>query len=131
MLELHGVGVDTAGALLVAAGDRPDRLRSRGSFARLCGVAPLPASSGKLNGRHRVNTGGNRQANSALWRIVLIRMRSDARTQTYVARRTAEGRTKLETMRCLKTYVAREIYARLPGITTANSAPRISTRDAA
>lgn len=112
LLARHGVGVDTAGALLVAAGDNPHRLRSERSFAALCGVSPLDASSGRQR-RHRLNRGGDRQANHALWRIVLVRMAHDPRTRDYVARRRAEGRTTREIIRCLKRYVAREVYAEL------------------
>jgi transposase len=97
---------------LVAAGDNPHRLKSEAAFAHLCGVAPLPASSGKVV-RHRLNPGGNRQANHALWRIVFTRMSSDERTRKYVARRTSEGLTTREVMRVLKRYVAREIYPHL------------------
>ena len=107
---LIGVGTDVAGALLVAAGDNPERLRSEGSFAHLCGVAPLPASSGKTTGRHRLNRGGNRQANNALWRIVVTRMAWHQPTKDYVARRTQGGLSKKEIIRCLKRYVAREIF---------------------
>ena len=88
LLARQGVGTDTAGALLVAVDDNPGRLRNEGSFAHLCGVAPLPAFSGKTTGRHRLNRGGNRQANNALWRIVLVPMGTDQRTKDYVARRT-------------------------------------------
>ena len=109
LLALEGVGVTSAGELMVAAGENPDRLRSEASFAMLCGACPLPASSGKTQ-RHRLNRGGNRQANSALHMIVLCRMRTDQRTRTYVQRRTEEGLSKREVMRCLKRYVAREIY---------------------
>jgi transposase len=109
LLEVHGVGVNTAAILLVAAGDNPDRLKNEAAFAHLCGVAPLPASSGKTT-RHRLNPGGNRQANHALWRIVFTRMSSDERTRKYVARRTGEGRSTREVMRVLKRYVARELY---------------------
>ncbi len=109
LLKLEGVGVASAGELLVTAGDNPDRLRSEASFAMLCGVCPLPASSGKTQ-RHRLNRGGNRQANSALHMIVVCRMRTDPRTRTYVQRRTQQGLSKREVMRCLKRYVAREIY---------------------
>jgi transposase len=112
LLEVHGVGIHTAAILLVAAGDNPHRLRSEAAFAHLCGVAPLPASSGKTT-RHRLNPGGNRQANHALWRIVFTRMSSDERTRKYVARRLAEGRTMKEIMRILKRYVAREVYPHL------------------
>ena len=113
LLELHGVGVDTAATLLVAAGDNPQRIRSEGSWAHLCGVAPIPASSGKVT-RHRLNPGGNRQANHALWRIVITRMSSDPRTRRYVARRAEEGLTKREIIRVLKRYVARETWRHLP-----------------
>jgi transposase len=115
LLDVYGVGTHTAAILLVAAGDNPHRLRSEAAFAHLCGVAPLQASSGKIT-RHRLNPGGNRQANHALWRIVFTRMSSDERTRKYVARRVAEGRTNREVMRVLKRYVAREIY---PHITRA------------
>ena len=115
LLALLGVGTDVAGALLVAAGDNPERLSSEAAFARLCGVAPLPASSGKTN-RHRLNRGGDRIANNALWRIVLVRMSSDPRTRNYVERRTKEGLSKKEIIRCLKRYVAREVYRRLVGV---------------
>jgi transposase len=112
LCEVYGVGIHTAAILLVAAGDNPHRLRNEAAFAHLCGVAPLPASSGKVT-RHRLNPGGNRQANHALWRIVFTRMSSDERTRKYVARRLAEGRTTREIMRILKRYVAREIYPHL------------------
>jgi transposase len=112
LLDVYGVGIHTAAILLVAAGDNPHRLRSEAAFAHLCGVAPLPASSGKTT-RHRLNPGGNRQANHALWRIVFTRMSSDERTRKYVARRLGEGRTTKEIMRILKRYVAREVYPHL------------------
>ena len=107
-----GVATQVASALLATAGDNPARLRTEGSFAALCGVSPVDASSGKQR-RHRLNRGGDRQANSALWRIVLVRMSHDPRTKAYVARRTAEGKTTKEIIRCLKRYVAREIYKAL------------------
>lgn len=109
LLRLKGVGTDVAGALLVTAGDNPERLRSESSFAHLCGVAPLPASSGKIT-RHRLNRGGDRSANNALWRIVMVRMSCDERTKAYVARRSAEGKSKTEIIRCLKRYVSREVF---------------------
>jgi transposase len=112
LLEVYGVGTHTAAILLVAAGDNPHRLKNEAAFAHLCGVAPLRASSGKVD-RHRLNPGGNRQANHALWRIVFTRMASDERTRKYVARRLAEGRTTREIMRALKRYVARELYPHL------------------
>ena len=113
LLEVHGVGFDVAAKLLIAAGDNPHRIRSEAAWAHLCGVAPIPASSGKVQ-RHRLNRGGNRQANSALYRIVLVRMASDDRTKAYVAKRTADGKTIGEIIRILKRYVAREIYPHLP-----------------
>jgi len=113
LLEVHGIGVDTAAILLVAAGDNPERLRSEAAWAHLCGVAPIEASSGKVT-RRRLNRGGDRQANHALWRIALVRMRSDPRTRAYVERRLEEGRSKLEIIRILKRYIAREVYRHLP-----------------
>jgi transposase len=113
LLEVYGVGIHTAAILLVAAGDNPHRLKSEAAFAHLCGVAPLPASSGKTQRRFRLNPGGNRQANHALWRIVFTRMSGDERTRKYVARRLAEGRSTREIMRILKRYVARELYPHL------------------
>jgi transposase len=111
-LAKAGVGTQVASILLTTAGDNPGRLRTEASFAALCGSSPVDASSGKQR-RHRLNRGGDRQANSALWRIVFTRMACDPRTQAYVARRTAEGKTRKEIMRCLKRYVAREIYKAL------------------
>ena len=110
LVEAFGVGPNTAAALLIAAGSNPDRLRSEASFASLCGVSPIPASSGKTN-RHRLNRGGDRQANAALYRIVVVRLRYDLRTQAYLRRRTAEGMSRREVIRCLKRYVAREVYS--------------------
>ena len=109
LASLRGVGTDTAASLLIAVGDNPERIKSEASFARLCGVAPVPASSGKTV-RHRLNRGGNRDANRALHVLALGRMSWDERTREYVARRTAEGKRKREILRCLKRYVAREIY---------------------
>jgi transposase len=109
LLALHGVGPCTAALLLIAAGDHPARLRSEAAWAHLCGTAPIPASSGKVT-RRRLNRGGDRQANHALWQIVITRMSSHPATRAYVARRTAEGRSKKEIIRCLKRYVAREVY---------------------
>ena len=116
LLDLYGVGVDTAASLLVAAGDNPDRLSSESSWAHLCGVAPLPASSGKVT-RYRLNRGGNRQANAALHRIVLTRMSSHDETRSYVTRRRTEGKNTAEIMRCLKRYVARQTFKHLPAAT--------------
>ena len=113
LFELYGVGTDTAASLLVAAGDNSDRLGSEGSWAHLCGTTPLPANSGKVTTRFRLNRGGDRQANAALYRIVLTRMASDPRTRRYVARRRAEGLNTAEIMRCLKRYVARQTFKHL------------------
>ena len=104
-----GVGPDTAAALLLAAGDNPARLRSDASFSMLCGSSPLPASSGQTK-RHRLNRGGDRQANAALYRIVMTRLRWHDQTKAYMRRRLNEGKSKTEVIRCLKRYVAREIY---------------------
>ena len=114
LLELHGVGVVTGGTLLIAAGDNPQRLRSERSWAKLCGVAPIPSGSGRTDGRVRLNRGGNRQANSALYQIVIVRMSNDPKTRDYVKRRRAEGLSKREIIRCLKRYVARETFKHLP-----------------
>jgi transposase len=110
---IEGVGTDVASALLVAAGDNPERLKNEATFAKLCGVSPLDASSGKQQ-RHRLNRSGDRHANSALWHIVFTRMVCDPRTKHYIERRMKEGRTKKEAIRCLKRYVAREVFAQLP-----------------
>jgi transposase len=112
LLALHGVGPDTAALLLIAAGDHPERLRSEAAWAHLCAAAPIPASSGKVT-RRRLNPGGNREANHALWRIVITRMSAHPPTRAYVERRTAEGLSKTEIIRCLKRYVAREVYRHL------------------
>jgi transposase len=112
LLALPGVGVDVAGQLLVTAGDNPQRLRSEAAFAMLCGAAPLPASSGRTH-RHRLNRGGDRQANAALYRIVLCRLRWDPRTRAYAERRATQAMSKPEIIRCLKRYITREIYTAL------------------
>jgi transposase len=109
LVARRGVGTEVAGMLLVAAGDNPDRLRSEAAFAHLCGAAPIEASSGKTV-RHRLNRGGDRQANNGLWVTAMCRMHSDQRTKDYVARRTKEGKSKKEIIRCLKRYIARELY---------------------
>lgn len=113
MLELFGVGIDTAATLLVTAGDNPERLASEAAWAHLCGVAPIQASSGKVT-RHRLDRGGDRNANQALWRIVMTRLSFDPRTREYMERRTKEGRSKREVIRILKRYVAREVFKLLP-----------------
>lgn len=109
LCAMHGVGPDVAAKLLVAAGDNPHRLRTEAAFAALCGVSPVDASSG-LQRRHRLNRGGNRAANNALWTIAIVRMSNHPATRTYVQRRTTEGRTKPEIIRCLKRYIAREAH---------------------
>ncbi|MCL7493179.1 transposase [Streptomyces sp. MCA2] len=117
LLACYGVGPDTAATLLIAAGDNPERLRSEASFAALCGVSPVEASSGKTQ-RRRLNRGGNRQANSAFYTIVLARLRWDNRTRGYIDRRVSEGKTRREALRCLKRYVAREIHRLITRTTT-------------
>jgi transposase len=112
LLGAFGVGPDGAATFLLTAGDNPGRLRSEGAFAALCGASPIPASSGKTQ-RHRLNRGGDRQANAALHRVVVVRLRWHAPTRAYLARRLGDGKTKPEIMRCLKRYVAREIHGLL------------------
>lgn len=114
LLELQGVGVEIAGQFLITAGDNPERIHSEAAFAKLCGVAPQPASSGRTTGRHRLSRSGDRAANSALYIMTIVRMRHHEPTRAYVERRTAEGRTKREIIRCIKRYIAREIYQNLP-----------------
>lgn len=109
LMEVFGVGRDTAAQLLITAGDNPARLRSEAGFAALTGACPIPASSGKTN-RYRLNRAGDRQANSALYHIVIVRMRYDQTTRDYVSRRIAEGKTKMEIIRCLKRYLVRQLY---------------------
>jgi transposase len=106
-----GIGPDNAAELLLVLGDNADRIHSEAAFAKLCGACPVPASSGKTQ-RHRLNRGGHRHANAALHRAVIVRMKYHQPTQAYVARRSAEGKTKLEIIRCLKRLLAREIWTR-------------------
>ena len=121
LVSIFGMGPDTAAAILVAAGSNPHRIHSEAAFASLCGVSPVPASSGKTN-RHRLNRGGDRQANAALYRVVLVRLSHDLRTRDYMNRRTGEGMSKTEVIRCLKRYAAREVFSalrhssKMPGI---------------
>jgi transposase len=122
LVALPGLGVDTAGQLLVTAGDNPERLNSEGSFAHLCGVAPIPACSGRTD-RHRLNRGGDRQANKALWRIVLVRMQWHEPTKAYVARRAKQGLSTGEIIRCLKRYVAPDVYRYLVDENAASTTP--------
>ncbi|MCZ4335428.1 IS110 family transposase [Aeromonas hydrophila] len=107
--EQFGVCPQTTAVLLSTAGDNPERLRNETSLAALCGVNPLPTSSGKTI-RHRLNRGGNCAANNALWTIAMVRMRGDPQTQSYVVRRSAQGLSSREIQRCLKRYIVRELY---------------------
>jgi transposase len=117
LLAVHGVGYETAGQLLITAGDNPDRLVHERAFAALCGTSPVRAGTGKTNHRVRVNRGGDRHANSALWTIICTRMASHPPTRAYVARRTTEGLSKPEIMRCLKRYLVRELFPHITTIT--------------
>jgi transposase len=129
LLALFGVGPEVAGQLLITAGDNPERMRSEAAFARLAGVAPLPASSGRTT-RHRLNRGGDRQANHALHRIALVRMRYHEPTRVYVERRTREGLSKMEIIRCLKRFIAREVFRALtasPPAQTGHAEPLATT----
>ncbi len=114
LLGRFGVGPDTAAALVVCAGDNPERLHSEPAWAHLCGVAPVPAGSGKTSGRVRVDHAGDHQANAALWRIVMVRIAHHPETKAYFDRKVQEGRSKHEIIRLLKRYVAREVYRYLP-----------------
>jgi transposase len=109
LVEAFGMGPNTAATLLVTAGENVERITSEAAFAALCGVSPIPASSGKTT-RWRLNRGGNRQANSALHQIAIVRLKSDKRTQDYMKRRIREGKSKLEVIRCLKRYIANEVF---------------------
>jgi transposase len=113
LMDTFGVGPDTAAPLLITCGDNPDRLRCEAAFASLCGAAPIPACRGKTH-RHRLSRSGDRHANRALYTIALIRMAFRATTRTYLARRTREGMSKPEIMRCLKRYIARDSSRSLP-----------------
>jgi transposase len=123
LLQRKGIGPDSASALLVTAGDNPDRMHSEASFAALCGVSPIEASSGKTR-RHRLNRGGDRDANAALYRVALTRSRGDQRTRDYLDRRAAQGMTRREATRCLKRYIAREIYHLIQQLKPADQALR-------
>lgn len=112
LIKRNAIGYESASQLLITAEDNPQRLRSESGFAALCGVSPVPVSSGKTN-RYRLNRGGDRAANSALHIIAIGRLRTDDKTKEYVARRVAEGHTKMEAIRCLKRYISREFYTLL------------------
>ncbi|HEX6349684.1 MAG TPA: IS110 family transposase [Candidatus Dormibacteraeota bacterium] len=114
LASLFGVAAEAAGQFLVTAGGNPERIHSEAAFAKLCGAAPQPASSGRSTGRHRLSRSGDRAANSALYMVAIVRLRHHAPTRAYVARRTAEGLSKREIIRCLKRYIAREVFAALP-----------------
>jgi transposase len=107
--EAFGIGADSAAEMMIVAGDNPTRLRSEAAFAKLCGACPIPASSGVTH-RHRLFRGGHRQANAALYRIATVRMRWHEPTVAYVSKRTAQGLSKKDIIRCLKRFIAREIY---------------------
>lgn len=128
LVELTGIGPDSAAALLISAGDNPQRLRSEAAFAALCGTNPVPASSGKTT-RYRLNRGGDRQANAALHRAVVTRMHWHEPTQAYVQRRTTEGKTKPEIMRCLKRYLARQVYRCILPAPVSEKAPAPNQKD--
>lgn len=115
LLDMYCVGTVTAAALAIVAGDNPERIRSEAAFAKLCGACPLPASSGRTS-RHRLNKGGNRQGNVALHRIAIVRLRYHQPTRDYAARKTREGKGKLEIIRCVKRFIAREAYRALIAI---------------
>jgi transposase len=110
LLEPFGIGADTAAEILIVAGDNPERIHSEAAFAKLAGISPIPTGSGMTSGKHRINHGGHRQLNAAIYRVVIGRMRFHEPTIAYVTRRTAEGKSKRDIIRCLKRYVIREVY---------------------
>lgn len=112
LMSAHGISTLTVAEMLILVGDNPQRIRSEAALAKLCGVCPIPASSGKTV-RMRLNRGGNRQANAALYRVAIVRMRDHAETRLYAARRMAEGKTRREIVRCIKRYIVREVFAAL------------------
>lgn len=126
LIEAHGIKTNVTAEMLLIVGDNPDRIRSEAALAKLCGACPIPASSGKTS-RHRLNRGGHRQANAALYRVVIVRMRRHQPTLDYVKRRTAEGKSKLEIIRCLKRFIVREIFANLCRNTIAAPALQMTT----
>lgn len=110
LLDEFGIGVDTAAEILIVAGDNPERIHSEAAFAKLAGISPVPTGSGMTSGKHRINHGGHRQLNAAIYRTVIVRMQHHEQTKAYVARRTTEGKSKRDIIRCLKRYVIREVY---------------------
>jgi transposase len=122
LLDQFGVGTDVAGQLLVTAGDNPDRIHTDAAFAALCGASPVPVSSGRTD-RHRLNRGGDRHANSALYTVTMVRMRHHPTTKDYVTRRRAQGLTTKEVMRCLKRHIARQLLPHIRQALTPQPAP--------
>lgn len=122
LMKSHGISTQTVAEMLILVGDNPQRIKSEAALAKMCGVCPIPASSGKTN-RMRLNRGGNRQANAAVYRVAIVRMRDDERTKAYAAKRTAEGKTRREIVRCVKRYIVREIYHHLCAPVPLNSSP--------
>ncbi len=110
LLHRFGIGADTAAEILIVVGDNPERIKSEAAFAKLAGISPIPTGSGQTSGRHRINHGGHRQLNAAIYRTVIVRMQHHEPTKAYIAKRTAEGKTKRDIIRCLKRYVIREVY---------------------
>ena len=115
LVGAEGISAITAARLVVAAGSNPERMGSEAAFSMLCGTSPIPASSGMTSGRHRLNRGGDRQANRAIHEIVRARMASDGRTRAYISRKMSEGMTKKEAIRCLCRFVAREVFKLMTG----------------
>ncbi|TPF79105.1 MULTISPECIES: IS110 family transposase [unclassified Bifidobacterium] len=128
LLDIYCAGTITAATIAIVAGDNPERIRDEAAFAKLCGACPIPASSGKTN-RHRLNRGGNRQGNMALHRIAIVRLRYHQPTRDYVSKKTREGKSKLEIIRCLKRYIAREAYKALLAIRNGNAGQRETPRE--
>ena len=115
LLNVYGVGADTAAVLLVTAGDNVERITTEAKWAMLCGIAPIPATSGLIIDQFRLNYAGDRHANNAIWRIVITRLgQHEPRTVAYMQRRLAQGKSKRYIIRCLKRYVAREVFKALP-----------------
>ena len=112
LMKSHGISTMTVAEMLILIGDNPERIRFEAALAKMCGVCPIPASSGKTN-RMRLNRGGNRQANAAIYRVAIVRMRDHEKTKAYAARRSSEGKTRREIVRCIKRYIVREVYRTL------------------
>ncbi|GAB6919789.1 IS110 family transposase [Rhodococcus erythropolis] len=110
LVQSYGIGADTAAEILIVFGDNPERIKSEAALAKLAGICPIPASSGTTTGKYRINHGGHRQLNAAIYRTVIVRMRFHEPTKIYVARRTAERKAKRDIIRCLKRYVICEVY---------------------